>query len=743
MYKEKLVRKQTIQMNLHELLTIIGLVSNIILGLYIFYLNPKEKLSRLYIIVTSTLVVWCAGDFIFSIANSRLMAEIGDDVSTYASYFACVFLLYFFLEFTKHHIKNKLFIFLISAPFLLMITLHSFITQIFVKGYVLTNGTYYGTPGSLFALDMTLELIYVVFSLVLSFKFYINSKNRKSFKEMSQARLLIVAVATPLIYSFAVEIIPSFFGKNFISESSFVTSISAIIVAYAIVKHDLLVITPAKAVDNIIRTMADLLIVFDYNKKVVIVDEAILEITGKKESELIGLHFQSLPLELSELFEQLSSSSFVKNYESQLVRPNLQKIDVSINASTMKDKNGAPIGYVLLMRDVTENKRLIQLLMKEKASVEKKVEDRTKELIGAKADLSASIDSLPLGYLMTDSSDHVILTNSIARKVLSSGTEESYLDVLKRLLITQNINFDEYLKNSATEKSRLTVDELMINGRYYQFLLAPILVKDDNSSCIGIVVLIQDITEAKILNRSKDEFFSIASQELRTPLTTIRGNALNLLEYHTNLLKDPAVHQLVDDVYSSSVRLVDIVSNFLDMSSLELDRVSFDIRPTSASEVAKIVQNDLTQNARKVGVTLKVSDNLNSDILPMVMVDVERFKQILYNLIDNALRFTQSGGTVLVDGYLDEDQLMITVTDEGEGIPEELQGLLFHKFQQVGESLFTQDGSKGTGLGLYISRLLAQKMGGDLYLEQSEVNMGSTFTIKLPIEKASEKVAIS
>lgn len=118
--------------------------------------------------------------------------------------------------------------------------------------------------------------------------------------------------------------------------------------------------------------------------------------------------------------------------------------------------------------------------------------------------------------------------------------------------------------------------------------------------------------------------------------------------------------------------------------------------------------------------------------LPLVYCDEDRLKQILYNLIGNAMRFTESG-TITIETLVDDQLLRIVVSDTGPGISEKNQRVLFHKFQQASSNILTRDSSQSNGLGLYISRLLANKMGGNVKLDRSQLEKGSTFSCTIPL----------
>jgi signal transduction histidine kinase len=120
------------------------------------------------------------------------------------------------------------------------------------------------------------------------------------------------------------------------------------------------------------------------------------------------------------------------------------------------------------------------------------------------------------------------------------------------------------------------------------------------------------------------------------------------------------------------------------------------------------------------------------DEAPEVIADYNRLKQIFYNLIGNSAKFTEQGG-ITIAATVVRSSLKVTFTDTGFGISPEQQALLFRKFQQANSSLLTRDTSRGTGLGLYISRLLATGMGGEMKLDQSTPGVGSVFSVTLPL----------
>ena len=416
--------------------------------------------------------------------------------------------------------------------------------------------------------------------------------------------------------------------------------------------------------------------------------------------------------------------------EEQVILKREAENELMENLKTLeKDKEHQLKVRSAMINLLEDSQDLEKQLKTEKENVEHKVEERTLELSNTKAQLDSSIENLPLGFLMVNFEQTLVVANSLTNKTLGGIDGKTNLEIIKQLL-KDKINLDEYIKNCADEKSSSVFEDIDLKGRIYRFLISPILTHDQNISCLGIVILIQDTTETKILERSKDEFFSIASHELRTPLTAIRGNTSMILEYYSKSLGDPELKSMIDDIHESSVRLINIVNDFLNVSRLEQSRMKFNVSNFSLDELIPGTIKEYDAAASKKNVNLEYQTPSTS--IPPVKADKDRVKEVLINLIGNALKFTDKGSIIINTEPMDKF-VKVSVTDTGRGIPLKQQSLLFHKFQQTGESLFTRDTSGGSGLGLYISKLMIEGMGGELKLESSEEDKGSVFSFTLPL----------
>jgi signal transduction histidine kinase len=345
--------------------------------------------------------------------------------------------------------------------------------------------------------------------------------------------------------------------------------------------------------------------------------------------------------------------------------------------------------------------------------LETEVKLRTEQLIASTSRAYSFLDSLQMGFIMTDVHGEIVVTNETVRQLIPSP-EELKPQILKCL----------------ESRQPAEIKEMNVGQRLLRLSLAPMLAENgQEKQLLGAVILVEDITEQAVLERSKDEFLSIASHELRTPLTAIRGNTSMIKKYYADQLADTDLNEMVDDIHESSVRLIAIVNDFLDVSALEQGKMRMNPETFHLQEIIEGAVHELKSLCDAKGIALIADPRVVE--APPVNADKQRIKQVVINLVGNAIKFTDQGG-ITVGARSDDNFVYVTVADTGRGMPPESQRLLFRKFQQAGEKLLTRDTTKGTGLGLYISKLIVEQSGGRIGLESSVAGKGSVFAFSLP-----------
>jgi signal transduction histidine kinase len=343
------------------------------------------------------------------------------------------------------------------------------------------------------------------------------------------------------------------------------------------------------------------------------------------------------------------------------------------------------------------------------------------ELSSDESQLQAIINSLDSAVVLLETNGSIIFSNKVVIELFGFTKPPKHIQDIQTML-AESYNLASKFFSAAYAHTSVLDTGVTWESKYLKVSIAPV----EN---VGYLLVIADQTNEMALNRSRDEFFSIASHELRTPLTIIKGNASMLVDILKQSSQDPNQQKIADDILSSSDRLIRIVNDLLEISELEQHKMKFAKEKIQLREVInKIVAEHVSvADIRHVKITA-----IGNEDVPDVVCDKARVEEVLNQLVDNALKNTENGKITIsfskVMGFVE-----VSVSDTGRGISSELQSLLFRKFQQAGGSLYARD-VEGVGLGLYITKLLIEEMGGRIKLLTSTPGIGTTFSFTLPIQ---------
>jgi PAS domain S-box-containing protein len=257
-------------------------------------------------------------------------------------------------------------------------------------------------------------------------------------------------------------------------------------------------------------------------------------------------------------------------------------------------------------------------------------------------------------------------------------------------------------------------------------------IVDADGAATGVVVTFRDISERLAVERMKDEFVSTVSHELRTPLTAIRG-AIGLLGAGLLGTASPKGKRMLDIALSNTDRLGRLINDILDLEKMESGRVELHRKSGPIADLLKQAAEAMQPMADRTGIRISVHA-APADLL----VDPDRIQQMVINLISNAIKFSPSNTAIDVTGRIGDDAYVITVRDEGRGIPEDKLETIFERFKQVDASDSRDKG--GTGLGLAICRSIAQAHSGKIWARRAEP-AGSVFTFTLPMPRPAQAAA--
>lgn len=237
--------------------------------------------------------------------------------------------------------------------------------------------------------------------------------------------------------------------------------------------------------------------------------------------------------------------------------------------------------------------------------------------------------------------------------------------------------------------------------------------------------------ELKRLDESKSEFLSISSHQLRTPLTIIKGYSSMLMEGSFGKMSKP-VKESVEKIFVSTERLINLVESLLNISRIEAGRIEFKLEPVDLETVAKSMVVDFQDKAKAR--KLKLVFNAEEKV-PKVLADAQKIKDVVSNLIDNAIKYTKQG-EIMVGLHQEGTSVVFASQDTGIGMDADDIGRLFNKFTRGKES--NKVNTEGTGLGLYYARVLVENMGGRIWVESPGKGKGSKFSFSLPMADKSK-----
>ena len=352
------------------------------------------------------------------------------------------------------------------------------------------------------------------------------------------------------------------------------------------------------------------------------------------------------------------------------------------------------------------------------------------------------INAIDDGVMALDSSGNIKLINPAAQRLTGWGDQDAIglnYGVVLRLVNdrTDSINEnDNPIARALTDNKAVKDDSLSIKTQSGKSFLAGISISPVGALGNGVIVVFRDITSERSDERQRAEFISTASHEMRTPVASIEGYLGLALNPQTATI-DARALSYINKAHESAQHLGRLFADLLDISKADDHRLKNNPQVVDVIPFIGNIVDGLTLNGVEKGLKIfykplqeKEGEEGSKRLSPIFYanVDNDHLREIVQNLVENAIKYTPSG-SVTVDVGGDSDRITISIADTGIGIPVEDQAHLFQKFYRVDNSDTREIG--GTGLGLYLCRRLAETIGGRLWVE-SEYKKGSTFFLSIP-----------
>ena len=336
------------------------------------------------------------------------------------------------------------------------------------------------------------------------------------------------------------------------------------------------------------------------------------------------------------------------------------------------------------------------------------------------------------GVLATNRRGQIIMVNEMAAKQLNVNPDEvlntSILDLL-------SLGDDYDLRSLITEVPELTIDSQDENGEYLSLRVRFALIRRESGFISGLVAVLHDTTEQEKEERERRLFVSNVSHELRTPLTSVKSY-LEALD--DGALSEPVAPDFVKVSLNETNRMMRMVTDLLSLSRIDNETSQLDIELTNFTAFITFILNRFDKiKSQSQEDTKKYELIREYPITPIwVEIDTDKMTQVIDNILNNAIKYSPDGGKIRVGMKTTDAQLIISISDEGLGIPKKDLPRIFDRFYRVDKARSRAQG--GTGLGLAIAKEIIKQHKGFIWAK-SEYGKGSTFTIVLPYDKDAIK----
>ena len=350
-----------------------------------------------------------------------------------------------------------------------------------------------------------------------------------------------------------------------------------------------------------------------------------------------------------------------------------------------------------------------------------------------KAKLDIIAENMREGAILLDASKKILFINPTAKIILGIGKNQTNREEVIGAFNKKfpSINIDKCLKQSAPGNP-CKIAEIESESEIFQLIFSKLSEKDQRKYLTDAMIWIEDITEAKMLERKKSEFVSVVAHQLRTPLSGIKWTLHMLISGDFGEMTNEQKVFLMKS-YENNERMISLVNDMLAADRIESGRMKYDLIRINIRDLVENVLFEVFPNAEKR--RIKINFNSPPEEKFVVLVDPSKIRAVLQNLLENSIKYTMEGGAIYINISKQDSVVTVTIKDNGIGIPKEQKQQIFTRFFRAPNALKLE--ANGTGLGLYMVKKIVEQHGGKVWFE-SEENNGSTFYFSLPLARTDE-----
>lgn len=347
------------------------------------------------------------------------------------------------------------------------------------------------------------------------------------------------------------------------------------------------------------------------------------------------------------------------------------------------------------------------------------------QLLREKNKTMTIVKSISDPLIVLDANYKIVLLNNAAEKLFNIDEENSmnkhFLEAIRNGKL---YDFITKVNESESKTEQQEIFNLSYDNKELFFNVTVTIVKNTKAHMDGLVILFQDITELKQVEKMKADFISTISHELKTPLTSITMGISLLKDVNVGELNNKQ-KEVVDVISEEEEKLSDLITNLLRLIKLQSKDSLLNMEPTS---ILGVIDNTI-KNYYEIAARRDIDLHYEVDEdMPKVTMDAEKISWVISNLLSNALKYTNAGDLIVVNSHIKDSMLYVSVKDTGVGIPEAYLEKVFDKFVQVKDKI----SGSGSGLGLAIAKEIIELHGGNIRCE-SKLDVGSTFTFTIPM----------